>query len=336
MVHDVKTTETAPPVSFTGGFGVTSSLKDLFSQISAVAGSSAPLFISGESGTGKEVAARAVHDASDRATAPFVTVNCATGNVEEQIKRIFHPETGAIKRAEGGTLVFQSACDLHPETQRKLLGFLDDNHGGQDSDKAAARVDVRVICTSGIDPATVMAQDKYRADLFFRLVVLSLTMPPLRARRADIADLSRALLAEVSDQEGKRFDTIDQDAVEALSAFDWPGNIRQLRNALHRVVVFNDGPRVTAKMVSALDLAPVTTKAAGGGDAAQTASPGAHLLGATLSDIEDWAIEETIRLTNGSLPRAARVLGVAPSTLYRKREARQRQANAPRQTPKPD
>lgn len=314
---DIHATETRDLA--TGFVGRSTALRQLLDRTVAAARSDAPVFVTGECGSGKKMCARALHRASDRADAPFQIVNCATGFDADPSGVLFNPDTGAARLADGGTLVLDNVEDLRPDAQGRLLQFtqsgeLDRTRGG-----SSTRVDTRIVCLSPSDLDQAVKHGRFRADLYYRLNILTLDVPPLRDRRMDIVPIAQAALTEVSRQEGKLFHGIDEDAAKALAGMNWPGNVRQLRNAMREIVVMNSGPVVTRKMLRGL--------LAAHGDAPAITVPDAHpgpgatgMIGAKLADIEQWAIEETIRLADGSLPKAARILDVAPSTLYRKRE----------------
>lgn len=305
--------------------GRSAALQNLKSQVCALATSDANVFVSGAPGTGKKLAARAIHSHSHRASGPFVLVNCAAGSDGDQVQRIFAPQSGALARAQGGTLVLDNILDLQGKSQGRLLEFLcaqggDKSDGHADAPVDVRPFDVRIICISNKDPAVALAEN-WRADLFYRLAVLSLSTPPLADRQEDIPLLAQHVLTELAALEQTPFTGFEANAMATLVAQTWPGNIHQLRNVLHRVVVLHDGPVVSADMLKAAE--PANADGISGGQSPITTSSSRtkpEVLGTTLADIERWAIEETIKLSNGSLPRAARILDVAPSTLYRKRE----------------
>lgn len=293
-------------------------------KAAAVATSDAPVFISGEVGTGKTTLAGIIHELSPRATRPLVTVTCATVTARDFDDRMSGPK-GALARAVGGTLYLDEIADLPFDVQPKVLRLIDRARTG------VSRLGARVIASTGHAPHTALRDGLIRPDLFYRLHVAPIALPPLRARDGDPALIARVRLAEFSEAEGRGFVGFSDSALAMLSGYDWPGNLRELINVIWTVVLMNQGPLVTP------DLLPVDVRAslrpAGGlpGDGlASTAALGAakpvtgtrpdDLVGKTLAEIERVVIEATIRAENGSVPRAARVLDVSPSTLYRKRE----------------
>lgn len=279
-------------------------------RLNSAAASDANVFITGESGVGKALSARVIHQNSMTPNAAYVVFNCAIHTAQEQIDNLLQPGTGAIARAAGGTLVLDNASDLSIQAQRKLLDFTET--------RATSGPGVRLISTCTQEPLELLNGGHFREDLFYRLRVLGIRHPALRERRADIIPLARQALEEFSTIEGKSFSDFEASAADTLCALPWPGNVRQLRNAIHQIVVLNDATLVSRSMICDRIEAEQRTVPPEK-DCANSAGKG--LIGGTLADIEQWAIEETIKLSNGSLPRAARVLDVAPSTLYRKREA---------------
>lgn len=297
-------------------------------KAAAVANSDAPVFISGEVATGKTALAEIIHELSHRAFRPFVTLTCATLTPEDVDARIAGPG-GLLARATGGTLYLDEIADLSPEVQPRLLRLVERTTG-------AAQQGVRLVASTGHDPAIILRTGQIRPDLFYRLHVAPIHLPPLRARDGDPALIARVRLAEFSETEGRGFVGFSDSALALIADYPWPGNLRELINVIWTVVLLNQGPLVTP------DLLPVELRTGllGPGtrpantEADRSSTPAAlpvattdpagaigPLLGQTLSEIERQVIEATIRAQGGSVPRAARVLDVSPSTLYRKREA---------------
>lgn len=318
VVNQVATGEAS---DFRYGFtGRSDAIRTLCGNIEGFAQSDASVVLTGESGTGKKKCARAIHDLSARAGAPFVAVNCASECDENLRRHLFSPKDGAALRADGGTLFLDNVCDLNPTIQKRLLEFLNSGNLDLDEHRMARKVDIRLISATSTDPLALVAEGHCREDLFFRLQVLSLHLPPLRERADDILPLATHALTELAEIEGKSFTDFTPEAVQTLQKLAWPGNVRQLRNAIHQIVVMHDGPLVSLDMIPDSALREVRAGDAANGNH-ETTQFDSRIIGGTLADIEQWAIEETIKLTDGSVPRAARVLDVAPSTLYRKREA---------------
>lgn len=316
----------------TGFIGASPAMLDVYRRIHSAAPSMATVFITGESGTGKELCARAVHDHSNRADAPFVHLNCGAVPPERLGSDIFGHRKGAFSGAiadkpgaaalaDGGTLFLDDICELDPSLQARLLRFLQTSTiqpvGGPES----RQVDVRIICATRRDPQEAIRSGRFREDLFYRLHVVPIEMPPLRERGADIIALAEDALRRFAAEEGRGFSSLAP-AVKAtfLTRF-WPGNVRQLLNVMRHVVVLNDGDQVVTDMLPK-DLRDSPAHLA---DPAAGAAPDMFasldaLSDRPLAEIERLVIEHALDRTGGSIPRAAKVLEVAPSTLYRKIE----------------
>ncbi len=296
-------------------------MREVQSIIAALARSSAPVFIRGASGTGKKACASIIHLRSARASRPFVAVDCALPDPHALEAALFGTGTSdgeagasALHRVQGGTLFLRAPEMLPAELQTRLLCVLD---AGVDPDQRSTRapLDFRVICASRNDPQQAMQAQQLRDDLYYRLYVLPLTLPPLDARGEDLPLLAEHFLQDIATQEAKSFSRIAPDAKARLQRHDWKGNLHELRNILRQAVVLHDGPELTAAMLSALPDAP----------AASPHTPPAppdldHALsGKTLAEIEAFAIRAAIARHGGSIPRAAQELDIAPSTIYRRR-----------------
>ncbi len=293
----------------------------------AVAQSKAPVFIHGASGTGKRTAAEAIHALSPRAGRPFVTFKCASLNSTALEGALFgtgpldqteHRDSRdcAIRQAQGGTLLLQSPELLAPEHQARLLAVLN-NASLTLSASEELPVDIRIICTSSRDPHDAMRAGQLSDELFYRLFVFPISMPSLRERSEDIPALVDLFLPEIARQEGKQFSTIAPDARAALQRQSWDGNLHELRNVLRQAVVLNDGPELTAAM---LPLSQTVHKGTAATDTPAAQDVHSALIGMTLAQIEEFAIRAAIERHNGSIPRAAQELDIAPSTIYRKRD----------------
>ncbi|MGB0498236.1 MAG: sigma-54-dependent transcriptional regulator [Rubricella sp.] len=297
--------------------------------------SSATAFITGESGTGKELCARAIHDLSQRAGEPFMALNCAAipgelmesevfGHVRGAFTGAHAEKKGAAEIADGGTLFLDEVCEMDPSLQAKLLRFLQTGRVRPVGSTEERPIDVRIVCATNRDPLAEVAAGRFREDLFYRLHVVPIHMPPLRERGEDVNLIADAMLRDLAAEEGKRFVRFSAEVRAIFRSHPWPGNARQLLNVLRNVAVLHDGETVTAEMLPeavqrALDTPPAGLAdggAAGGGPASI-----ADFVGLPLAEVERRFIEATIASVNGSLPRAAALLGVSPSTLYRKREA---------------
>ncbi|NSX32694.1 sigma-54-dependent Fis family transcriptional regulator [Brevundimonas vesicularis] len=306
--------------------------------------SSIPVLITGESGVGKEVIARALHGASDRAGKPFVAVNCGAlpANLIESI--LFGHEKGAFtgavdktlgkfREADGGTLFLDEIGELPLDMQVKLLRALQEGEIDPVGGKRPVKIDVRIVSATNRDPAQQVKDGAFREDLFYRLNVFPIEAPSLRDRREDIAPLVDHFIARFNTEEGKRIAGCAPETLTLLQGFDWPGNVRQLENAVFRAIVLADAPflqphdfpaisGVAAPMPDAQPLQVATAAGAQADAAAQVDQPirildeRGHLR--TLEDIERDLIQHAIEVYAGHMSEIARRLGIGRSTLYRK------------------
>ncbi|PTW61339.1 DNA-binding NtrC family response regulator [Breoghania corrubedonensis] len=343
------------PAGYFGFIGRSVAMRSVYRMVESVARSRATVFITGESGTGKEVCAEAIHQAGPRAQEPFVFLDCAHLPADRLEAEIFGhapdagPATtfgpgGAALRADGGTLFIRDVCALDIELQAKLLHFLQTGRFTPHGTGREMAVDVRVICATDCDPMQEVTSGRFREDLFYRLHVLPIHLPPLREREGDAVDIAVRMLREAAAEAGKSFRSLTPQARAMLASYDWPGNVRELQAVIHCAVEAHEGEVLTADMLPARisgetgDASGVAHPAgatapeaepqadpAGGPEPGPQGAEGDTMLGLavgeTLAEMERRFIEATIEACNGSLPRAARTLGVSPSTLYRKRES---------------
>lgn len=309
--------------------GRSDAMQDVHNRIDAVARSTAPVFILGESGTGKELCARALHLKSARAAQRFVTLNCSAADPEQLEIELFgqtgpksgrgqsqqQARAGAIARADGGTLFVQNIQDMSPELQAAFLRFKQRSSFAPVGDTRQIKVDVRLICTASRDPTEDMRAGRLREDLYYRLFVIPITVPPLRERGTDIHLLAHHYLAQIAAEEGKAFDRFSPDVLDLFLTLPWPGNVRELINVLRHAVILHDGAVVTREM-----LPPSLANLPGPRQPAPVDTGNDPFAGLTMAQIEERAITAAIARHGGSVPRAARELDIAPSTIYRKRE----------------
>src|SRR5579885_2888228 len=228
--------------------GPSKKMQEIFRLIEMVAPSTASVLITGASGTGKELVARTIHEQSNRANKPFVAINCAA--IPETLieSEIFGHErgafTGAIERrtgcfelAEGGTLLLDEIGEMPVATQAKLLRVLEDRKLRRLGSKSETTVDVRVLAATNKTPEEAVARGELRNDLYYRLNVFNIHMPPLREHKEDIPDLVQSLLADMSSKHGRRVAAVSEAVLNALRNYTWPGNVRELRNTLERAVI---------------------------------------------------------------------------------------------------
>ena len=327
----------APGEHFHGFVGSSPPMRAVYETIRDVGRSSATVFITGESGTGKEVCAQAIHALSPRRDGPFVPLNCGAiprdllesevfGHLRGSFTGAIADKQGAAAAADGGTLFLDEICEMDIDLQTKLLRFLQTSTIQPVGAAIPRKVDVRIVCATNRDPLAEVEAGRFRSDLFYRLHVVPIHMPPLRERGRDVIDVAKVLLAAYAGEEGKRFTRFAPEVEAAFLTYRWPGNIRELQNVLRNIAVLRDGEVVTLsmlplKIVSGGEAARTVQGAASTQDEASMQERLAGLVGMSLEEVEREFIEVTIAACEGSLPRAARLLGVSPSTLYRKREA---------------
>jgi DNA-binding NtrC family response regulator len=341
------------PVKCEGGFcgfiGSSPAMQAVYDKINSVARSKASVFITGESGTGKELCAEAIHRSSGRSHGPFVAINCGAipkdlmeseifGHLKGSFTGAIADRDGAARMADGGTLFLDEICELDLALQTKLLRFLQTGLIQRVGAASTEKVDIRVICATNRSPMEEVEAKRFRQDLYFRLHVLPIHMPALRERGRDIVDIARHFLVQFSAEEGKSFERISADAEQVLLTNDWPGNVRELQNAVRQCVVLSDADELSAEMLlpvtggTAAQPVARTVGAVGQGavalemDVEELRQAQSRRAGMELWQIEKEAIESTIAACQGSIPKAAKILGVSPSTIYRKREAWQDEA----------
>jgi two-component system, NtrC family, response regulator AtoC len=288
---------------------------DVAAQADKVAATDATVLLLGESGTGKEVVAHRIHERSRRREGPFVAVNCAALSDTLLESEIFGHERGAFtgatatrrgrfELADGGTLFLDEVAELRSGLQAKLLRVLQDHRFERVGGTRTLDVDVRVIAATNRNLEEEQLSGAMRPDLYHRLAVFPIRLPPLRDRRGDILPLSKYLLTRIGRQLGRPGLTIDQDAESQLLAYDWPGNVRELANVLERSAILADGGKIT---VSHFAL-----------PAARKMPEATPALDGTLEDLEREAIARALAATNGHRKHAAVRLGIGLRTLYEK------------------
>ena len=318
--------ELSAPEGMIGRSPIFRALLDLVRQAAA---SHATVLISGESGTGKELVARALHALSPRHAGPFVAVNCAALPESILESELFGYERGAFTganarkegrfdRADKGTLLLDEIGELSPSVQAKLLRVVQEGEFERLGGVAPVEVDVRILAATNRDLEKEVQAGRFREDLYYRLNVVAIAVPPLRDRPEDIPLLVEHFLRRFARQNGKEVSGVTSEALVALSAHGWPGNVRELENTVERAVVLGRGSQIGLE-----DLPPAIRAGAPTGAAVSLGEP---LLGGTLSvslgtpieEVERMLIRETLRYTRGDKTLAARLLGIAPRTIYRK------------------
>jgi len=295
-----------------------------------VARSMATVFITGESGTGKELCAEAVHQTSARASGPFVALNCGAipvdllesevfGHLRGSFTGAINDKIGAAAAADGGTLFLDEICEMDLNLQTKLLRFLQTSTITPVGATKPRKVNVRIICATNRNPLEEVRRGRFREDLYYRLHVVPVHLPPLRERGEDVIEISERLIVQMAREEGHVFTSLAPRVKELFRSLPWPGNVRQLINVLRNVVVLNEGPQVTVEMLPPDLLADRPAPAPAAEERPHVSMQ--DLSGRTLAQIERIVIEDALARHGDSVPKAARELDVSASTLYRKREA---------------
>ncbi|USD59311.1 sigma-54-dependent Fis family transcriptional regulator [Vibrio sp. SCSIO 43140] len=314
--------------SYQGFIGSSQPMQAVYRTIDSAASSKASIFITGESGTGKEVCAEAIHAASKRGDKPFIAINCAAipkdlieselfGHVKGAFTGAAVDRQGAAELADGGTLFLDELCEMDLDLQTKLLRFIQTGTFQKVGSSRMKKVDVRFVCATNRDPWKEVQEGRFREDLYYRLYVIPLHLPPLRDREEDVIEIAYSLLGFMSHEEGKSFVRFSQDVIERFIQYEWPGNVRQLQNVLRNVVVLNHGKEITLDMLPPpLNIPVVVSKPA----ATITSSFGPQDI-QPLWQTERRTIEQAIEACDGNIPQAAKYLDVSPSTIYRKIQA---------------
>ncbi|AVT68528.1 quorum-sensing sigma-54 dependent transcriptional regulator LuxO [Vibrio anguillarum] len=319
--------------NYQGFIGSSQTMQSVYRTIDSAASSKASIFITGESGTGKEVCAEAIHAASKRGDKPFIAINCAAipkdlieselfGHVKGAFTGAATDRQGAAELADGGTLFLDELCEMDLDLQTKLLRFIQTGTFQKVGSSKMKSVDVRFVCATNRDPWKEVQEGRFREDLYYRLYVIPLHLPPLRERGDDVIEIAYSLLGFMSKEEGKGFVRLAPEVVERFTRYEWPGNVRQLQNVLRNVVVLNHGNEIELSMLppplnqvvdNKIRLANLTTET--------------RKENITVHDIfplwmtEKQAIEQAIEACDGNIPKAASYLDVSPSTIYRKLQA---------------
>jgi two-component system, NtrC family, response regulator AtoC len=305
--------------------GQSSPMKEVRGLIDKVVKSKATsVLISGESGTGKELVARAVHYRSDRAQAPLMEVNCSSFQESLLENELFGHEKGAftdasdtkkglVELCDGGTLFLDEVADMPLPTQAKLLRFIDHRNFKRVGGAHDISVDIRIVAATNKSVEEEVRAGRFRSDLYFRLKVVSITLPPLRERSDDVLLLARHFMREFSRKFQKSFHDFTPDAQRVLLDYPWPGNVRELRNLVERVVLLEEGDLIDAEHF------PPELLGRRAAPASSAAAAVRDVLGLpTLAQIEAEHISEVLRMTAGNKSRAARILGISRQGLIEK------------------
>lgn len=315
-------------LSVPGIIGDHPSMQRVLKTVEQVANSRATVLVSGETGTGKELIAAAIHHLSNRRDKPFVRLNCAALAESLLESELFGHERGAFtgaqmrregrfKQADGGTLFLDEISEIPLSTQVKLLRFLQERAFERVGGNETLSVDVRVIAATNRDLKKAMEAKAFREDLYYRLDVVRIDLPPLRARPSDIPMLAHHFLRKYARENGREIVGFTDEAIRALLSYSWPGNVRELENAIERAVVLSNEERLGVESFER------TNSLAHAGDLS------ALIPGISLKEIERIAIEKTLAATNGSRAKTAEILGISRRTLqYRLKEWREAEGKA--------
>lgn len=307
---------------FMGLVGVSPRMQRIYSIIESVGATDVTVFVTGPSGTGKELVAKALHRCSPRAEGPFVAINCAAIPKDLLESELFGHERGAFtgatacyrgccEQADSGTLFLDEICEMDILLQSKLLRFLQERRVNRLGGREEIPIDVRVIAATNRDPAEEVRRGRLREDLYYRLNVVPVEVPPLKDRREDLPLLASVFLERFCAKHGKYFYDFSADAMGALLSYDWPGNVRELENVVERVVVLNNAAQVTRAMLPEAVVRGSTETSTGAG-----MDEGGAIL--PMREVERRAITRALAICSGNVARAARRLQIGQATLYRR------------------
>ena len=301
--------------------GRSKQMREIMSVITMVAPSAASVLITGESGSGKEVVARSIHELSPCRKNPFVAVNCAAipetlleselfGHEKGAFTGAIQPRMGCFELAQNGTLLLDEIGEMPPTAQAKLLRVLEDSKVRRLGGKSEIEVAVRVLAATNKEPEEAVRSGQLRSDLFYRLNVIWIAVPPLREHLEDLEELSVSLIEELSRKHNRVIQAIDSGSLDLMRHYNWPGNVRELRNTLERAVVTCSGNVITPR-----DLPPRLR-----GEAQPSAAPDQLRIvaGSTVAEVERRLILETLSFTQNNKTKAASILGITPKTLQSK------------------
>jgi len=298
--------------------GASLEMRKIYHIIEQAAPTDASVLISGESGTGKELVAQTIHRLSPRAAAPYVPINCAAIPETLLESELFGHEkgafTGATERRPGcfelanhGTLFLDEVAEMTPPTQVKLLRVLQERTFRRLGGRSELAVDIRIVAATNADPPDAVQRGRLREDLYYRLNVFAIRLPPLRERKEDLPLLIQSFISDFNTRNGRTVAAVDDQAMRVLERYSWPGNVRELRNVIERATIVADGRFIETK-----DLPPLVEPGHG-------AQPGVGLQpGMTVEEAENQLIVLTLQHTNDNKTRAAELLGISLKTLHNK------------------
>jgi DNA-binding NtrC family response regulator len=287
--------------------GAAPAMQQLFKMAAQVAQSRATVLLTGESGTGKELIATAIHQRSSRSSGPFIKLHCAALAESTLETELFGQDAdvglgrareGRLEQASSGSLFIDEIADISPATQIKLLRVLQEHQFERHNSTTTVQTDVRIIAATNRNLKVLVSEGKFREDLYYKLNVVNLHLPPLRERASDVPALAAQFLKRYAEENGKRVERLSESALSRLSAYTWPGNVRELENVVERAVVLAEGGVIEAEHLPA-EVVPGPNHGA------------PPIPGSTMGDIERYAILTTLAAQGGSTSRAADVLGVS-------------------------
>jgi len=304
--------------------GASPSFRRMLTLVEQIADSSATILIQGESGTGKELVARTIHERSARRNGPFVAVNCAALPETLLESELFGYEKGAFtgaagrkegrfELANGGTLFLDEVADLSLVTQPKILRVLQEGEFERLGGTRSLQVDVRIVAATNQDLPEMVKEKRFREDLYYRLNVITVRVPPLRERHEDIRVLAQHYLRVYAAKNGRKLEGFSNEALERLESYAWPGNVRELENLIERTVLLARKDRIDAE--------DLPEEVAGVKRPPRDAI--LELVGTPLTEIEQRLLDETLRITGGNKTQAAKLLGIDVRTVARKLERRE-------------
>jgi DNA-binding NtrC family response regulator len=327
--------------SYHGFIGSSLPMQAVYRIIDAAAPSKATVFITGESGTGKEVCAEAIHRQSNRSEGPFIALNCGAiprdlmeseifGHVKGAFTGAVSERKGAASLADGGTLFLDEVAEMDMDLQTKLLRFIQTGRFQKVGGTKEESTDIRFICATNKDPLQEVNEGRFREDLYYRLQVIPIHLPRLNERGDDILEIAQHLLEKYSAEENKKFTGFSNEAAYVFGHYDWPGNVRQLQNIIRNIVVLHDGEDVLLEHIPHplnsifnneelnVDI-PVLSQIHRNGEISSVKESSNTIK--PLALVERETIEKAIAFCQGNIPKAAALLEVSPSTIYRKKSS---------------
>ncbi len=303
--------------------GTSRKMQEIFRLIELVAPSTASVLITGASGTGKELVARTIHQLSPRRERPFVAINCAAipetlieseifGHEKGAFTGALERRTGCFELAEGGTILLDEIGEMPIATQAKLLRVLEDHKLRRLGSKVETSVDVRVLAATNKVPDEAVASGELRSDVYYRLNVFNIHMPPLREHKEDISDLVELLISEMNSKHSRKVATVSEAVMNMFNNYTWPGNVRELRNTIERAIIVCDGGMIETKHLPPDFGHTILRTSAHDPDAIRLG------VGTTVGEAEKMLILKTLESTSNNKTRAAEILGISLKTLHNK------------------